>query len=293
MSIILGVLSLVVSIALPVVIMIFTDFQIIHFSLFFIIPAGAIAVGYVCGFGFFKGLFFSQKKIKKPHLFIGVLMAIICLVSIKYTTYYLTCFDGETGDIVYTLDGDHISNYEIDGYGRMTFINYNKYLIENTPITFSRRSQQLGEVSNPTFGWVMAIIDYIGIIVGCLLAGLSISGGNEYCDTCSKYRKSKKIFNIPKANGKAFFVELETLVKDMNMDVFLEEIIQKHVSKDKKTEEYYQCHLVYCEECRTAFLKFKLFERSRRNRIEENNNFNYSIKVNYDLVRNYINQNVA
>jgi hypothetical protein len=293
MSIILGILSLVVSIALPVIIMIFTDFQIIHFSVFFIIPAGAIAVGYVCGFGFFKGLFLSQKKIKKSHFFIGVILAVICLVSIKYTTYYLTCFDNETMDIVYTLDGNHISNFEVDGYGKMTFLNYNKYLIENTPITFSRRSQELGEVSNPTFGWIVAIIDYLGIIVGCLLAGSGISGGSEYCDTCSKYRKSKKIFNIPKSNGKAFFVELETLVKDMNMDVFLEEIIQKHASEDKKLEEYYQCHLVYCEGCRTASLQFKLFERSRRNRIEENNDFNYSIKVNYDLVSSYINQNVA
>ncbi|QUH27773.1 hypothetical protein [Vallitalea guaymasensis] len=293
MSIILGLLSLIVSIALPVIIMVFTDFQVIHFSLFFIVPVGAIAVGYVCGFGFFKGLFLSHKKIKGAHFFIGVLMAIICLVSIKYATYYLTCFDEQTQDIVYTLDGDHISNYEIDGYGTMTFFNYNKYLIENTPITFSRRSRTLAEVSNPTFGWIIAIIDYLGIIAGCLLSGSSIKGKSEYCDTCNKYKKSKKIFKIPKANGKAFFDELETLVKDMNMDVFLEEIIQKHVNKGEKLDEYYECHLVYCESCRTASFKFKLFERTSKNKIEENSSFNYNIKVNYDLVRSYIDQNVA
>ncbi|GMQ58159.1 hypothetical protein AN1V17_25540 [Vallitalea sediminicola] len=293
MSIILGLLSLIVSIAIPVIITVVTDFQVIHFSLFFIVPVGAIAVGYVCGFGFFKGLFLSHKKITGVHFFIGFLMAIICLVAIKYTTYYLTCFDEQTQDIVFTLDGDHISKYEIEGYGEMTFLNYNKYLIENTPISFSRRTRTVAEVSNPTFGWIIAIIDYLGIIAGCILAGSGVKGKYDYCDSCNKYKKSKKIFNIPKANGKAFFEELETLVKDMNMDIFLDEIVQKHVNTGEKTDEYFECHLVYCESCRTAEFKFKLFERTSKNKIEENDNFNYSIKINYEFVKKYIEQNVA
>jgi hypothetical protein len=172
----------------------------------------------------------------------------------------------------------------------MTFLNYNKYLIENTPITFSRRSRTLGEVSNPTFGWIITIIDYIGIILGCLLCGSVVKGDNEYCDSCNKYKKIKKIFTISKTNGKDFFGELETSVKDMNIDLILDGLISKYTNSDEKRDEYYQCNLVYCESCRTASLNFKLFERNRKNKIEENSDFEYRVNVNYDSVSKYINK---
>jgi hypothetical protein len=294
MSILLGLLSLVISIAVPVLIMIFADFQLLHFSIFFIIPAGAIAIGYACGFGFFKGLIISNKKISSKHFIIGILMAFICLASIKYATYHLTCVSPETGKIEYKLDGNHISNYQIDGYGRMTFVNFNKFMIESTPITFSRRgSQTLGEVTNPTACWVFAIIDFLGVFIGVIAAGIGIKDKHQYCETCNKYKNSKKIFKLLKTDGQAFFDELEIITNDISESTSLKQIIEKYNGKVKTGDAFLECTLIYCHNCKKATLSFKLFEVTSTNKVKENSEFKYNVAINYNLVRDYIKEIAA
>ena len=194
MSIILGILSLIISIVLPIFILILTDFPAIHFSLLFIIPVGALIIGFICGFGYYKGLHKSNKFISGKHYLIGLILSLICIFGIKYIGYMFTCIDPQTYDIVYTLDGDHISNYEIDGYGQLDFLTYTKYMIENTPISFSYKARSLGDVSNPIMGWVFTMIDFLGVIAGCLFAGYYIKDENPYCHSCNLYKKKKTIF---------------------------------------------------------------------------------------------------
>lgn len=293
MSIILGLITLIVSIAIPIVLLITMDFQVIHFALFFIIPVGAIFIGYLCGYGFFKGLVLSNRKITGTHYFIGLLMAIICLASIQYGTYYLSCYNEEEQKIEYTLDGTHISEYEEEDYGRLTFFNYTKYMIEKTPVSFSIRTTNITEVSNPIFGWIVTIIDYLGLILGCLGCGSNMNDENDYCDRCKTYKKKKKIFDIPKPNGKAFFGDIESLNDNLNMGILIEEIVDKYKDDRLKTGEYYECYLVYCESCRSASFKFKLYEKNKKGKVVENDDFKYAINVNYDFVRNYIKKNIA
>ncbi|GKX29959.1 hypothetical protein SH1V18_24390 [Vallitalea longa] len=293
MSIILGLFTLLLSIAIPLALLLTTNFQVIHFALFFIIPVGAIFTGYLCGYGYFKGLVLSNRKITGGHYFVGLIMAIVCLVSVLYGTYYLSCFNEEEQKIEYSLEGNHVSDYEVNGYGEMTFPKYTRYMIENTPVSFSIRSTNITEVSNPIFGWIVTIIDYLGLLAGCLACGSSIYDKYEYCDNCKKYKKKKKIFDIPKPNGKGFFDELETLVNNLNMSIFLEEIIDKYKNDRLKTGEYYECYLIYCESCRSASFKFKLYEKNKKGKVVENDDFKYTIDVNYDFVRNYIKKDAA
>lgn len=288
MSILFGLISLLLSILLPVLITFFAGFQPMHFSIFFIIPIGAIFIGYICGYGYFKGLSKSNTFVSRRHFIIGVILSIICILGIKYATYTVTCIDPQTSEIIYTLDGDHISNYEIEGYGQLNFLTYNKYIIENTPISFSRRGRSIGEVSNPIVGWIFAIIDYLGVAVGYLYSGIKLKK-RPYCDRCMLYKKEKKLFKFSKANGSELFNELEGSLSKMDMGESFSTLMNKFKLDDSSiNQEHYLCKIIYCEDCKDASLSFSLYEFDSKRKLKENSEFSHAVNVKYDLVKGFL-----
>ncbi|WP_129599727.1 hypothetical protein [Anaerophilus nitritogenes] len=288
MSIFLGLLSLIVSILLPVLILFFTGFEALHFSIFFIIPIGALLIGYICGYGYYKGLFKSNVFITGRHYFIGFILSLICIFGIEYTSYMFTCINPQTMEIVYTLDGDHVSNYYSEDYGQLDFFTYKKYMIENTPISFSYKARSIGDISNPTVGWVFAIIDTLGIIIGCLLAGKS-QKNHPYCHTCKLYKKEKEILNFSKGDGLAFFEELESYSSQDTNDLSINTLLSPFtLDESLEKEEHFLCTLIYCNSCKKASLKFELYEFNSKNKLEINTDFNYLIDVNYDEIKSFI-----
>lgn len=285
MSIIFGLLALILSIIVPILIEYITNFQVIHFSLFFIIPVGALAVGYLCSIGYYFGLKKSNIKITKSRKRVALLLAIICIVGIYYCSYAMAHVD-ETGNLVMAFEGDHVSNYAVDGYGRLTFGTYTKYIIESTPISFSYRRTSLGNVSNPIFCWIFAGIDVLGVIIGSFLAASYIKDNNPYCDNCNKYKKKKAIFKIPKQNGDEFFAELANYVADINSITTLKSIVDKYT--DTELKEYYECELIHCSDCYETELKFSLYEIKKKRKAEKNDKYSYSVKVNHTLMRDYL-----
>ncbi|WP_053955728.1 hypothetical protein [Inediibacterium massiliense] len=285
MSIFLGLLSLIVSILLPVLILFFTGFEALHFSIFFVIPIGALFTGYICGYGYYKGLFKSNVFITGKHFLIGFVLSLICILGIEYTSYMITCINPENMEIVYTLDGDHVSNYYSDDYGQFDFFTYKKYMIENTPISFSYKARSIGDISNPIVGWVFAMIDALGVIVGCLFAGF-FQKDHPYCHTCKLYKKEKEIFNFSKGDGLVFFEDLEShLSQNLSINTLLNSFtLDEHLEK----EEHFLCTLIYCDLCKTASLKFELHELNSKNKLEVNTDFTYLIDVNYDEIVHFI-----
>lgn len=290
MSIILGFLSLVISIALPVLILFFTGCEALHFSMFFIIPVGALILGYICGYGYFKGLFKSNTYITGKHYLIGFILSLICIVGVEYASYMITCVDPQTSEIVYSLDGDHVSNYYTDEYGDLDFLTYKKYMIETTPISFSYKNKSLGDVSNPIAGWIFAMIDYLGVLVGCLFSG-SMQKDHPYCHTCKLYKKEKDAFNFPKMAGEGFFTQLENcLAKENHQESFNNLLASVTLSPSLEKDEHFLCKLIYCDNCNTASLKFELHELNAKNKLEINSDFEFLVDVDYESLMNFINR---
>lgn len=291
MSILFGFITLLLSILIPTLVLVFTDFQIMGFSLFFVIPVGSIAIGYLCGFGYYKGLVKSNVYISKQHLLIGLLIALLCIGGLKYAEYALTYVDPNTGDIAYSLGGvDHISNYEVDGYGPLTFINYTRLIIESTPISFSYKARAIGEVSNPTVSWVFAIIDFIGVIAGCLFVGLS-QRSIPYCHDCQLYMKKKKFIKIPSADGQKFFEALNGCLESEGPSAAINALLDEYQSTTVgKRDEHFLGILTHCANCRKATLSFELYQLNSKKQLTQNDSFKYSIEVDETVSEKIINQ---
>lgn len=291
MSILFGLITLFLSILIPTLVLVFTDFQIMGFSLVFIIPVGAIAIGYLCGLGYFKGLVKSNIYITKKHFLIGLMIALLCIFGLKYAEYALTYVDPTTGDITYSFIGeDHISNYEMEGYGPLTFINYTKLIIESTPISFSYKARSLGEISNPTVSWIFAIIDYLGVIAGCLYVGIS-EKSRPYCQNCQLYNKKLPFIKIPRADGAKFFEDLSACYASANVEqevlALLEQVKSNTLSK---RDEHFLGTLIYCDSCNTASMSFELFELNSKKQLVANSNFKHSIEIEQGLSHRIIHE---
>lgn len=286
MSIILGLISLIAAIAIPIAATVYFNFEVIHFSMLFIVPVGALAIGVLAGFGYFKGLVIKNSKITGKHYLVALIIGIICLGAVKYGTYRLTCITPEY-EIEYTLDGNHVSNYEIDGYGQLTFVNFNKYLIESTPISFSRRSREIGQVDNKTIQWALAIVDYLGVIIGCLAAGIFATGDCEYCDGCNKYMKKKTIFKVKKEDGQAFTSELNALIGEDMPTITLKDLENKYAGKGR---EHLIASILHCDSCHKTFIELELFENVGSRKYTLNKDFEYKKEISHQLVRDYTDQ---
>lgn len=245
MGILFAIISIIVGISIPVGILFFTGFDLINFSLMFVVPVGAIITGYVCGFGFYKSLVRAHKKIVLKHHIIAGVLALFCMFSILYAEYYLTHVDMD-GNTEYAFSGDHISNYEIEGYGEMTFINYSKFSIESAVVSFSRRTQSLGEVSNVTLNYLFFVVNIIGLVGGFLAVGFSKSNA-PYCDQCQKYKKVTHVRTFSKDKMNEIIEQLEALANDFRNDELIAFI--EALPEDSSIEKAPHISLIieYCE----------------------------------------------
>lgn len=288
MGVILTLGTMILGILIPILIMLYTGWDLINFSLMFVVPVGAIAVGYVCGFGYFKSLVKADKKIDKGHYITGVILALICFSAIMYGQYYITCID-DAGYITYSLSGDHISNYIHDDYGPLTFFNFIIYNIETAVVSFSHRTTEIGTVENVTLNYVFFVVNIIGIIYGFISSGFGRSG-QPYCDKCRKYKKDIEISDIPKENMDEIISEIEKLAKINDNGDSLKEYLGNYKIDDKlKKQEHLEGELSFCEECKSAVFKLSLYEFSKKNKLDINSNYSKEIPVSYEIVEYYQN----
>ncbi|NLJ88937.1 MAG: hypothetical protein GX327_09245, partial [Epulopiscium sp.] len=289
MNIILGIISLIAVIVASVFITFVSGFELLHLSLLLIIPIGSIIIGYLCGYGYYKGLVISNKYITIKHFIIGFIISLFCIVAIKYTSYLFTYIDSENNTIIYSYKGDHISNYEAVGYGKLDFLTYNKYMIENTPISFVIKNIPLAEISNPVIGWLSVFIDFLGLVSGFILAGL-IQKNKAYCHDCNLYKKNKKLFLISKEEKTDFFNKLNELMSEGNLDATYAMLSKYDFDKDLKKKEHLLCKLVYCKNCNDSVLNFELYELRYQKRIKKNLYYQHPISINYKIAEKFLNK---
>ncbi|WFD08826.1 hypothetical protein [Tepidibacter hydrothermalis] len=291
MRFILGLISLIASIALAVCIQIFANFDILHFGVLMIVPAGAIAIGYISTTGYFKGMEKSNVYLTPLRMVFAIIIAIISMISIEYIVYLFTSVDPETYNTIYSLDkGAHISEFEVEGYGQMTFLNFKRYMIESTPMSFSLKHKEIFSVTSVTGLYILNSIDYLGIIIGAWLCGMKLKD-KSYCHQCNTYRQILPIFNLPKEQGEVFIHELESVLStedDIKISSFLN---QYSYNQSVSKQEHYLCNVAYCLNCPTAILSIELYEYNSKKAVVKNESFEYEKEI-YKSYINYVFKNL-
>lgn len=287
MSILLGILSLIVGIAFGVIPQLIFDFDVIGFSVFFVVPMGAICVGYVTGWGYFKGLTLSHKQIKGIHLLISMIIMCIAFVSIRYITYFLTCLDPETMEVYYAYDPlNHVSTYEMDGYGQLTFMSYTKLLMDTASVSFSHRTREIGSVSNATMNYVFEGISLLGAMIGSYSAGAKFKS-KPYCVNCKRYKKRKELFAMATASAGPFIAGLETAIQTTASEDIKAALSEYSMDKTGIKDNFALFVLLYCDKCQEAVISVEIYAKDRKGRIEQDDSFEKFITIPYSYFNDY------
>lgn len=264
-----SIIALIVSLSL---ILLFDSF-LFSVYIFFIVPGFAMIFGYYVS----KGLAYGMVKRNiiysyKIHLLL-ILYAIIFYFLIYYLAYHLARID--EGYLVFSLSGDHISNYVVEGYGRIDFKNFMKLILNSYSVTkyvsFNRAitidssyflydiaSQFQGTYSlSQNYLFIYLIIDLIGIIVGGFSSGLNLKE-IKWCKECKKYHKKKLIARFERSLFEKNI--LDNLVQDMTINKLLRlNYIEERFKKDLFSKEsYVDIYAEYCPECKNSdiFLRY-------------------------------------
>lgn len=280
LGIILGLISLILSIVLAVAIHSNTSFDIMSFSVLFIIPVGSIFIGTIACLGYYWGLLLSNKKISSLFFIIGFLIPLLAYAGTQYG-YYATAYLDENMQLNYKMEGEHISNYAIgDSDEPLNFISYLKLEVESRVISFSRRTRTIAEVKgNPAVNWIFFFTDGLGSIFGSLIAYGFVIKNKKYCDDCKRYMKNKSILKFP--------------VTDIDRTIMFQDIDKLSPDKIKEllpttsvgNEEHYKIVVHRCETCDNGYLEMLYMEKDSKGRITENLDKSKVFKISPDSIK--------
>lgn len=279
-----GLITLAIAIAITVGINSYFSFDLMSFSIFFILPLGSIVVGTIASFGYHFGSYLSNKKIDSWRLLLGLVIPIIAFIGVRYG-YYATAYLDDDMNLNYKMIGEHVSNYSIeDSEEPLNFVSFTKLMVESSTISFTYRRRNMVNIEGkPVVNWIFFLIDLIGSVVGSLMAmGLVIRGRN-YCENCERYmKKQKELFSFP-------IGDVDTFIKMQDIKTLSSERIKSFLScKASNNEEHYDVFINWCDKCFEGYINMKCFQRDSRGRLVENDKNNKDIKVSSDIVKTFL-----
>ncbi len=280
LGVILGAISLILSVLLAVAIHSFTSFDIMSFSIFYVIPLGSIIIGTIACLGYYWGLFITNKKINFSLLIIGLLIPIIAYIGVQYG-YYTTAYLDENMSLNYKMEGEHISNYAIgDSDEPLDFISFTKLMVDSRVISFYNRKRAIGDVEgNAILNWTFFIIDGLGAIFGSIVALGLVKRNTKYCDDCKRYMKNKSIlkFLATDLDRTIRFQDIDNLSPDKIKELFLPMEVGKN--------EHYEIIVHWCEMCDKGYLEMKYMEKNSKGEMTENDKRSKEFEISADTIK--------
>ncbi|HBK84757.1 MAG TPA: hypothetical protein DDZ53_01845 [Firmicutes bacterium] len=281
LAFVFGLISVILVTLLVVAVHSLLSFDLTSFSLFFIVPVGAIFTSAAACYGYYLGLLKSNKKLDSRLKWVGVLFAFVAYVVMQYG-FYCTAYLDENMDLNFQMTGEHISQFCFsDADEPISFFSFTKMVIESRTISFTRYGNSVLEVKeNAVVNWVFFGIDLLGAMFGSVVAQMIVIGSRKYCDQCRRYMKQKDLFKFPAGDQ-------ETLDSLTNSDLLTADKLHELLSAQYDGEDvHYDVQLDWCTECSDGYLQLKLMQPDRKGRMTHNEE--ESIEVRLSSARRFL-----
>lgn len=282
----LTLLSCLVGSGILVGLKILFAFELTSFSLFFVVPVGAIVSGGAICSGYPFGIKKFNIKPSKRQVAIVLLLTALMFFVVQYG-YYMVTYVDEDYNYNYRFQGDHVSEYYfIDTDEQINFFNFLVDSINTQIITFYSRSNTQEIEGNKAVNWIFFAIDFIGFIFGGFFVYGYVIGSEIYCDKCSKYMKKKGLMRFTENIQERLSVVKECIEnKDISK---LKEIVKSNTTEQKPEDFYVDSVLYYCEDCNDGFLFFEFYVKTKKDKYEHDDKRSIKVKLDNEIVKNLL-----
>lgn len=162
-----GLLSFAVTVAIVVLVERATGFNIFTFSLWLIVPVGALLCGAAAASGFYFASLLFHTRPTWLTLVEVVVIAAAAMLAVYYAEY-----------ATYSLeDGTRIAEF-------LPFTDYLQIYLTSMEMTVGRGQTNTGQVGD--FGYVLAGLEFLGFIVGGIFVWLLLRT-QPVCAKCGRY----------------------------------------------------------------------------------------------------------
>lgn len=251
--IILSILSVIVAEYIATA---FIGFSILNLSFWVVIPAGGALIGMFLGWTFSNAFRKCNKKFSKWHCLMAAVVSILTFIGINYMEYRTTyLLDDYT--ISRTFEGAPISEFvytDDDGIEKqMTFINYQKYLLDNSDSTIRFKSGDTVDVkTSGKINYIVYFLQLIAMIIFTTFYFVINLSDFKYCDNCKRYYTAKKLFEFLPSDYDIVMNKLND-VNGCLLD--LKELCNNN--KKIHNNVYFKAILMYCKECKNGEIIIK------------------------------------
>jgi len=226
----------------------FFGFSLYSWSLWLILPIGAILSGFAAASGYYFGAKLFNRKPTKVILVYMVMISAGTFFLTQYLNYYFLKVDGK-------MVRDYVS-----------YFSYLAIAIKSTSIQLyfhTRNAASTGELG--WFGFVFAGLQILGFSAGGL-GTYAILAEQPFCDNCSTFLKGsyfKKRYHFGSDEYSQHISKLVTLMKSDNP----EEALLEHgkAGREKDTNGYNHqtsMDVRHCESCHRSWAKLSLYKQS-------------------------------
>ncbi|MBC3873391.1 hypothetical protein [Undibacterium flavidum] len=223
-------------------------FSIYSFSLWFIIPIGAIGCGFLAASGYYLGSVLFGHRPSKMLMFNMVLISISTFFMVHWFSYASIEIEGK-------LLSDYIS-----------LIDYLKYILQHQSMEFRVHAVKVGESGElGSIGFFTAFLQIVGFAIGGFVVYGYLSN-LPYCTSCAVYLKSK-MKNV------RYFGSADTFAKmfDELIDYFKNSELQNAITLHKNAgepEHFSDAYLIatlhrkQCTKCQQNWLSFSAHKKN-------------------------------
>lgn len=200
-AIMLGAVSCIAAAFINFYIQDFTTINVFSYTLFFVIPVGAILVGMVSNSGYYFSASITHRILD------------------KYDFLAMACLAGAGMFLIYGLE--YYYYVEKEGMGNIiSFFQYLAYVTENSSysVKFSKISLFTDIGSLGILGYCFLFVHFVGFIIGGAITFLLLFGADT-CSKCSKYfrnKKKKTLFFSCVQDFNAYFAKVSEVDPDSN-----------------------------------------------------------------------------
>jgi len=225
--------------------------SIYTWTVWFIIPAGAICAGFVAAGGYYLGAKFFNHRTSWLILFNMVAISVATFVLVHYLTYAFM---------------------EVDGRPVHEFVPFESYMdirLRHTSVEFRYRGAaklgttgELGEA-----GYLYALLQIVGFAIGGVAVYRWLAS-EPYCQTCSQYLSKRDKQSRFSGDADQFSEMVKIFLAHIALDQF-QEAIKKHASFGERRSRkglhlQSALELRQCNRCGINWLNFSCYKWAGR-----------------------------
>lgn len=252
-------------------------YELAGLSLFWVVPLGAMLVGFSAAYGYPAGMKGHHVKKNGVSPYVCLLIGVLTLVVMEYGFYYMMHV-GDDMTINYQFKGIAIRSLVDDEGQAFSFWRFVWFELQNQSVTFSKNMvREIATIDgNVTFNIVLYILQGLGVILGGVLAYVVLLDDAYYCNNCKKYYSERELCHLIDQS-------------EERMDKILELIHQKGTVENKqalveikKSQEHvrqargdfkYDVILHECPVCDDGVLQFKCHMMNHKGNIQDSINW--------------------